>query len=213
MRLAPEVARRKFAREVERAQMQRDVLRSWGCWIADAPYPHVDAVFVPRKSVRLTLPARPPQNAGLIVLTNQQTAFTQIELGMLTARAFGIRVDLTDFDQRPPGVSFRDPFTWEPLPFALLPLGQHLDEQGKAMQVVLDSHPVTKLPFLCMRGIREYHEHPQHTGDDWVLYRGHYGLFSVLSTVWRTCVEHARPNLMVLPNGKRHLLWEAELVS
>lgn len=142
-------------------------------------------------------------------MAGREQQFSVHDIPMLAARAFGIRVDLTDFDQRPPGVSFRDPFTWEPLPFALLPLGQHLDEQGKAMQVVLDSHPVTKLPFLCMRGIREYHEHPQHTGDDWVLYRGHYGLFSVLSTVWRTCVEQVRPNLMFMPNSGLNILWEA----
>jgi hypothetical protein len=52
-------------------------------------------------------------------------------------------VDLTDFDQRAPGVSFHDPFTWEPLPFAQLPLGQNVDEHGTALQVVLDVHPVT----------------------------------------------------------------------
>lgn len=27
-------------------------------------------------------------------------------------------------------------------------------------------------PFLCMRGVREYHRHPGHTGDAWLLYRG-----------------------------------------
>jgi hypothetical protein len=213
MRLDPAVARRKFERELKRAEAQRTTLGHWGCFVVGATYPHVDAVFVPRKSMRLSLSAAPQRSKGRVRMAGREQQFSVHDIPMLAARAFGIRVDLTDFDQRPPGVSFRDPFTWEPLPFALLPLGQHLDEQGKAMQVVLDSHPVTKLPFLCMRGIREYHEHPQHTGDDWVLYRGHYGLFSVLSTVWRTCVEQVRPNLMVLPNGKRHLLWEAELVS
>ena len=28
------------------------------------------------------------------------------------------------------------------------------------------------LPFLCIRGVREYHRHPAHTGDAWLLHRG-----------------------------------------
>jgi len=28
------------------------------------------------------------------------------------------------------------------------------------------------IPFFCIRGIREYHNHPYHTGDAWLLYRG-----------------------------------------
>lgn len=28
------------------------------------------------------------------------------------------------------------------------------------------------LPFLCIPGIREYHNHPSHSGDSWLLHRG-----------------------------------------
>jgi hypothetical protein len=50
-----------------------------------------------------------------------------------------------------------------------------------------------------MRGIREYHEHPQHTGDDWMQYRKHVGLFSTLDTIWKTCVLNANPNIILQP--------------
>jgi hypothetical protein len=115
----------------------------------------------------------------------------------LSARAFGVRIELDDFDLEPPSVTFRDAWTWELLKYPLMLRANNVDESGQALGVILDAHPVTKRPFLCMRGIREYHTHPQHTGDDWMLYRGNFGVFDVLATVWRTCVDQARPNLIL----------------
>ncbi len=31
------------------------------------------------------------------------------------------------------------------------------------------------IPFLCVAGVREYHEHPAHSGDQWELYRSSGG--------------------------------------
>ena len=28
-----------------------------------------------------------------------------------------------------------------------------------------------EIPFLCHPGVREYHEHPAHDGNDWLLHR------------------------------------------
>lgn len=39
---------------------------------------------------------------------------------------------------------------------------------GRLMQWWTDEN----IPFLCMRGVREYHRHPAHTGDAWLLHRG-----------------------------------------
>src|SRR5689334_22906599 len=33
-------------------------------------------------------------------------------------------------------------------------------------------HNVTNLPFVCMRGSREYHTHPSHVADSWEPLRG-----------------------------------------
>lgn len=41
------------------------------------------------------------------------------------------------------------------------------------------------IPFLCMRGVREYHRHPAHSGDAWLLHRGRGegGLSAILSAI------------------------------
>jgi len=37
-------------------------------------------------------------------------------------------------------------------------------------------HPTTGLPFVCMRGSREYHNHPGHQNDRWDQYRNVDGM-------------------------------------
>jgi hypothetical protein len=48
------------------------------------------------------------------------------------------------------------------------------------------AHPVTGRPFICMRGIREYHVHPSHTGDAWENYKGkeENSLAGILTQIW-----------------------------
>jgi len=213
MRLDPAVARRKFAREVARVEAQRSMLRRWGCCLVESTFPYVDTVFVPSKPMHLVLSRDRDRAKGRVRDARRQPQQVPLELSMFSARAFGVRLDLTDFDQRPPGVSFRDPFTWDPLPFAQLPPGHYFDGLGNALPVVRDVHPHTRAPFLCMRGTREYHEHPQHTGDDWALYRSDYGLFTVLSSLWRICIEHVRPSVTVSLNGQARVLWNVGQVS
>jgi len=206
MRIDPAVSRTKFDAEVAQVERQREVLRGWGCFLLRVEYPTVDTVYVPRKFMKLTFPVA--SQGSIIALPS--VAHATVEIPVLAARAFGVRVSLDDYDQRAPSVTFHDPWTWQPLRPDQIPLGQTLDENGRAQLVVLNEHPDTHKPFLCMRGIREYHEHPQHTGDEWALYRGDIGLFSVLSLVWRTCVDLARPNLIFAAAGRVQLQWEAE---
>jgi Predicted metal binding domain len=37
---------------------------------------------------------------------------------------------------------------------------------------LLQSWGPESIPFLCIRGVREYHRNPAHTGDSWLLHRG-----------------------------------------
>ncbi len=51
-------------------------------------------------------------------------------------------------------------------------------------------HPATGLPFVCMRGSREYHNHPSHLNDTWEQYRNQDGMNIVgilmqLRDAWR----------------------------
>ena len=51
-------------------------------------------------------------------------------------------------------------------------------------------HPATGRPFVCMRGSREYHLHPNHLNDSWDHYRGRdgmglVGLVMQLGGAWR----------------------------
>jgi hypothetical protein len=43
--------------------------------------------------------------------------------------------------------------------------------QMRAVQPLMQAHAPDEVPFLCIAGVREYHNHPGHTGDDWMLHR------------------------------------------
>ncbi len=206
----PAVCRAKFEAEVASLEAQAAVLRSWGCWISRASFPTIDLVFVPRNFIRLSLPTR---QLSLLAYPNRvqppPVALLAQEMPMAAARAFGVRVGLDDYDQRAPSVTFCDPWTWIPLPAHVLPLAQTIDDRGRSQLVLINEHPATHRPFLCLRGIREYHEHPQHTGDDWQLYRGDMGAFSLVTAILRTCVDVVRPNFVINP-PELQVRWEAE---
>lgn len=207
MKIDARVSRLKFEQEIERIDVQSETLKKRGVVIQKIQYPFVEAIFIPRSNLKLQLPIELPPGtplpalpAGMIIPPGSKMQMIAInELQGLAARAFGVRISLNDFDQRAPSVVFCDPFTWDELPYEKLHRGNHMGDNGTAFNVLLPGHPLTKKPFLCMRGIREYHEHPQHTGDDWMQYRKHVGLFSTLDTIWKTCVLNANPNLILQP--------------
>jgi len=194
VRLDSEVARKKFELEVETLERHSIGLRQRGCWVFKSEFPIIDVVLVPKHPVQLLIPVAAPAGPGGLNIVLQQNP-----VPFLSARAFGVRIGLDDFDQRAPSVSFRDPWTWEPLDYATNPNcfnGYHIDNQNRKVPVLL-IHSESKLPFLCMRGIREYHEHPQHTGDDWMLYRGNMSVFGLLSNILDACIDRVRPSLIL----------------
>lgn len=95
-----------------------------------------------------------------------------------------VRLEYDNFDLWPPSVVFLDPFTRQPA----MPLVQAPDQVGEEIRdALVFGHPFTGLPFLCLPGVREYHTHPQHTGDDWLLHRnaGAGNLTVICERVWR----------------------------
>lgn len=210
MRIEPAVNRAKYETEVRHLQDQADTLRTWGCLVQRVSYPTVDVVFVPRAPLLVTFSV--PVAQGIIQRVQPLNANLEAhrqEFRGATARAFGVRVSMDDYDQLAPSVTFHDPWTWELLRPGNLPPALLLDDKGTVRSVLLDQHPLTNVPFLCMRGTREYHEHPQHTGDDWMLMRGCWGLFDLLWMVWRTCIQHPYLHLRLRPPHQVGLVWEA----
>src|SRR5690242_10037850 len=79
-----------------------------------------------------------------------------------------VRLDFTNYDLWPPAAEFIDPLTGEYTP----PFVQALvGSDEEAQNLIVDSHPETNRPFFCIPGIRQYHDHPQHSGDSWLLHR------------------------------------------
>ena len=106
-----------------------------------------------------------------------------------SAVVFGALLDFTDYDFRPPSVRLVDTFTREPykareLPTVLkrsVPAGQPaglpglFGLQGGVLlqeQPLMQAYGPEEIPFICVPGVREYHEHPAHSGDGWLLHRG-----------------------------------------
>jgi Predicted metal binding domain len=100
-----------------------------------------------------------------------------------------VRLDFTNYDVWPPAVEFIDPLTGEYAP----PFVQALVESGEgAHNLVVDSHPETNRPFFCIPGIRQYHDHPQHSGDSWLLHRvaGEGTLATICDRIWRAMARN-----------------------
>ena len=149
----PAVSQTKFDREVSlyREREEEHLRRGW--FLVKAEYPEVFVVF-----------GAPQLSPAALV--------------------FGALLDFTDYDLWPPSVKLVNPFTREPykskdLPRRLLrqpavPADQALPGQLQFVQPqdLMVAHDPEDIPFLCIPGVREYHEHPAHSGDSWLLYKG-----------------------------------------
>jgi hypothetical protein len=149
----PNVSRTKFDREVERYRRISSDCRKKGWWMLDAQFPNVLLAFVP------------PQVRPWPV-------------------AFAALINFDNYDLWAPSVRLVDPFTMQPLRRREIPpsltFGRRLkttvDVPGIGQiegfeQPLLMDHGPDELPFFCIPGVREYHTHPAHTGDDWLLHR------------------------------------------
>jgi hypothetical protein len=154
----PEVSRAKFDREVAdfRAIAAEYGRRGW--FLAEAVFPEI-----------------------LVLLAAPQIKPSPIVMGVL--------LEYTDYDVRPPSVRLVDPFTRVPYTAADLPTHLPREIEMEAPQIIglppgamppvmvtqqplMQSYPDSEdPPFLCLAGVREYHDHPAHSGDRWELHR------------------------------------------
>ena len=164
----PAVSRRKFDREVAEFRSQAEEYGRRGWFLVEARFPN-----------------------ALVILATDKIQPNAI----LT----GVWFDYSNYDAVPPSVRLVHPLTRKPykqsdLPTPLLrmplppeaamavqvplpggaqpqslPLGAP-HAQVMVPQPLMQAHD-DDIPFLCLPGVREYHEHPAHTGDHWELHR------------------------------------------
>ena len=141
----PTVSRTKFERETAALLGQRWDLQRRGWFIMDATFPKVFVIF-----------AKPDMPATPVV--------------------FGVEINFTDYDLEPPSVVLVNPFTREPYTFQDLSAKGvalwHLKPGENTLGNFLQAETPDAIPFVCFPGTREYHRHPAHTGDSWLLHRG-----------------------------------------
>lgn len=151
----PAVSRKKFNREIDEFRSLSDEYCRRGWFLARAKYPH-----------------------ALVILASPKTNPVTILTGVL--------FDYTNYDAAPPSVRLVHPITGEPYKRAQLPT--HLPRllsaseppsisegalqiQPLQAQALMQAYGPDDIPFLCLAGVREYHEHPAHSGDHWELHR------------------------------------------
>ncbi len=113
---------------------------------------------------------------------------TSVGSSPLPIVACAIRLTYENYDLWPPSLTFISAFTRQPI----RPHVRAFQANPQGLRdVVIDSHPETNQPFLCLAGIREYHTHPQHTGDNWLLHRelGEGSITTICDRVWRYMVN------------------------
>lgn len=160
-----DVTRVKFNRELAAWQANPDrTARGWILLSVEDAVPAVEVAFLAKLSVTGNAAALP-------------------------AVVCAVRISYDNYDLLPPSVMFIDVFTRKaanPQTRAILgtPEGPR--------DVLIDAHPATLRPFLCVPGVREYHDHPQHTGDDWFLHRASRAgsLWTICDRIWRLMVRN-----------------------
>ena len=149
----PAVSRAKFDREITDYRSIEADYRARGWFLVKAHWPVAEVVFASNK-------------------TNPTTIVT------------AARFDFTNYDAEPPSVRLIDPFSARFLLSKELPTrlprmtpGPEIPVPGgpkvrlNTAQDLMQAHLPEDLPFLCIPGVKEYHDHPGHSGDPWELHR------------------------------------------
>jgi hypothetical protein len=146
----PAVSRKKFERELGDFCRFARAYQRRGIFLIDAEFPEVFALFVATQ-------AKPAPMVPFAAVLN-----------------------FSDYDVSPPSVQLVNPFTRAKLkrseiPYdflRMLPTAPDPAAGGNPQVQPLLQAFVNERPFICLQGIREYHESPAHTGDSWFLHRG-----------------------------------------
>ena len=169
----PAVTQVKFDREVGRLREMEAVYRRRGVLLQKVSFPTVTIAFCGAK-------LRPAPLLG------------------------AVRIDFTDYDLQPPSVTFVDPLTHDELVVeaVAMPMFRFPKKEGTTREAMLTAagqgvpvaltpliiaHEPGGKPFLCLPGIREYHDNPAHSGDPWLIHRtsGEGCLAFIVDNIWK----------------------------
>jgi hypothetical protein len=115
------------------------------------------------------------------------------QFGDVPSIPLAVRLGFDNYDIWPPSLQVIDPITrrWLQVPrVAALDFTAGPDPTTP-LNLFIVAHPQTGHAFLCKQGVREYHSHPEHSGDDWLLYRhqGYGTLGAICDLLWRTAAR------------------------
>ena len=181
----PDVSRVKFEREVALYRENSDDYIARGWWLVKAEFPQVLVAFA-------TPTISPPM------------------------APFGALIDFTNYDAWPPSVRLVNPFTQTPLkaneisipPF---PRRRNIDNpQLPQHENLLQSENPEAIPFICVPGVREFHEHPAHSGDSWFAHRKRgegtlYFILNLIGTYGLGAVKGYDLQMLVRPQGPTNI--------
>lgn len=144
------VTHEKFDAQIAGYLANQDLWIRRGVWLAKAEFPEVFFVFG---------------------ASNSPAPFHLV--------AFGVMFDFSNYDLWAPSVRIVNPFTKVPYRAKELPLWAQLPQlngefgpNGQPMtERLMQWQSDDETPFLCHPGVREYHQHPAHDGNDWLLHR------------------------------------------
>lgn len=106
------------------------------------------------------------------------TEYPSLDVGFSSPDGARLRLRLScdDWNDKPPSVQFCD---WEGRPLGSI-------QRDPAGVFNNSPHPLTRLPFACMRGVREYHTHPSHVADAWAAVKANdkFSLGGIVTQLW-----------------------------
>ena len=95
-----------------------------------------------------------------------------------------VQFDYKNYDAAPPSVRLVDPFSGRCLLSKEIPTRLPRRIHGPEISMpdgtkvrpisameLMQAHSPEELPFLCVAGVKEYHDHPGHSGDPWEIHR------------------------------------------
>jgi hypothetical protein len=143
-----EVTKRKFKKELENFLRLENDWRLKGVFLIKDSFPLLEFLF--------TAPKLTPPSV-----------------------VYCIRIDFCNYDIEAPSIRFIHPYTGAELTrqeininFWQMNLPANYQSGMPVVPLDLLQGRPQDIPFICIRGVREYHNHPAHTGDSWLMYRG-----------------------------------------